>query len=77
MISGLAIFFVPQDGSRFPVDNQVTFPMDARVGFYNIYRERGSEYDAKRVQKYDEDFNTALVFVRRPLLACPPHRLTY
>ena len=44
---------------------------DARLDFYTVYRDKSNEYDAKRVKKYDEDFNTALVFVRHPLLTCP------
>jgi len=37
---------------------------DPRVDFYTMYR-REAEYDKEFVRKFDEDLNTASIFVRR------------
>ena len=37
---------------------------DARLDFYAIYKKEATEYDTDYVKKYDEDLNTALIFVR-------------
>ena len=38
---------------------------DPRLDFYTMYKREATEYDADYVKKYDEDLNTALIFVRR------------
>jgi len=41
---------------------------DPRLDFYTVYKREATEYDTDYVKKYDEDLNTTLIFVRRPLL---------
>ena len=40
-----------------------------------MYKREATEYDTDYVKKYDEDLNTALIFVRRSSLA-PANHLT-
>ena len=37
---------------------------DHQVRFYERYRNMADEYDREFLKKYDEDFNTTLIFVR-------------
>jgi len=39
---------------------------DPRVDFYTMYKREATEYDVDYIEKYDEDLNTTLIFVRRP-----------
>jgi hypothetical protein len=41
---------------------------DYRTAFYETYRHEAEEYDREFIKKYDEDFNTTLIFVRFPML---------
>jgi len=38
---------------------------DLRAQFYKRYRKAAEEYDIEFMEKYDEDLNTTLIFVRR------------
>ena len=37
---------------------------DPRVDFYTMYKREATEYDAEHMDRYDEDLNTTLIFVR-------------
>ena len=37
---------------------------DPQLDFYTIYKRETVEHDAEYLQKYDEDLNTTLIFVR-------------
>ena len=37
---------------------------DPKLDFYTIYKRETSEYDTEYMQKYNEDLNTTLIFVR-------------
>ena len=42
---------------------------DPKLDFYTMYKRETSEYDTEYMQKYNEDLNTTLIFVRfRPTL---------
>jgi hypothetical protein len=40
---------------------------DPKLDFYTIYKRETMEYDTEYMQKYNEDLNTTLIFVRFPL----------
>ena len=42
-----------------PIEND-----DPRLDFYTMYKRETTEYDADHMDKYDEDLNTTLIFVR-------------
>ena len=46
---------------------------DPRVDFYNIYKREATEFDMSHIQKYDDVFNTTLIFVRRSPLPFVNH----
>ncbi|KAF9645205.1 hypothetical protein BDM02DRAFT_3189892, partial [Thelephora ganbajun] len=35
---------------------------DARADFFAVYRKESEEFDRDYAKKYDEDFNTSLIF---------------
>ena len=37
---------------------------DPKLDFYTMYRRETMEYDTEYMEKYNEDLNTALIFVR-------------
>jgi len=37
---------------------------DPQLDFYTMYKRETTEYDAEYMQKYNEDLNTTLIFVR-------------
>ena len=37
---------------------------DPRLDFYTMYKRETMEYDTEYMQKYSEDLNTTLIFVR-------------
>ena len=37
---------------------------DPKLDFYTMYRRETMEYDTEYMQKYNEDLNTTLIFVR-------------
>ena len=37
---------------------------DPKLDFYTMYKRETSEYDTEYMQKYNEDLNTTLIFVR-------------
>jgi hypothetical protein len=37
---------------------------DTKLDFYTMYKRETTEYDTEYMQKYNEDLNTTLVFVR-------------
>ena len=37
---------------------------DPRIDFYTTYKRETTEYDTEYMQKYNEDLNTTLIFVR-------------
>ena len=37
---------------------------DLQLGFYTMYKQETVEYDTEYMQKYNEDLNTTLIFVR-------------
>ena len=39
---------------------------ECRTKFYNHYREIAKEHDKEFLEKYDQDFNTTLIFVGYP-----------
>ena len=41
---------------------------ELRDEFYKHYRKEAEEYDKDFMKKYDEDLNTTLIFVRRPVV---------
>ena len=41
---------------------------DPQLDFYTMYKRESMEYDTEYMQKYNEDLNTTLIFVR---LSCP------
>ena len=41
---------------------------DPQLDFYTMYKRESVEYDTEYMQKYNEDLNTTLIFVR---LLCP------
>ena len=41
---------------------------DPQLDFYTMYKRESVEYDTEYMQKYNEDLNTTLIFVR---LSCP------
>lgn len=43
---------------------------DERAKFYHMYREEAEEYDREFIDKYDEDLNNTLIFVRFFHLIC-------
>ena len=46
---------------------------DARLDFYTVYKKEATEYDTDYVKRYDDDLNTTLIFVRRPILPSALH----
>jgi hypothetical protein len=40
---------------------------DPRTDFFAIYRKESGEFDRDYAKKYDEDLNTSLIFVSRPI----------
>ena len=51
-----------QDGLRMylhPIKNE-----DPQLDFYTMYKREAMEYDTEHMQKYNEDLNTTLIFVR-------------
>jgi len=42
---------------------------DSRNDFFAVYRRESADFDRDYVKKYDEDLNTSLIFVSRPVLA--------
>ena len=44
---------------------------DPKLDFYTMYKRETTEYDTEYMQKYNEDLNTTLIFVRCcvPLIA--------
>ena len=45
--------------SSHPIGNS-----DPRLEFYKVYNKEATERDTEYVRKYNEDLNTALIFVR-------------
>ena len=45
---------------------------DTRADFFATYRRESEEFDRDYARKYDEDFNTSLIFVSccRPFFVC-------
>jgi len=41
---------------------------DPRADFFAVYRKESEEFDRDYARKYDEDLNTSLIFVSRPIL---------
>jgi len=41
---------------------------DSRADFFAVYRKESEEFDRDYARKYDEDLNTSLIFVSRPIL---------
>ena len=41
-----------------------------QLDFYTIYKRETVEYDTEHMQKYDEDLNTTLIFVRFCITVC-------
>ena len=41
---------------------------DPKLDFYTMYKRETMEYDTEYMQKYNEDLNTTLIFVRFRLL---------
>ena len=41
---------------------------DPQLDFYTMYKREAMEYDAEHMQKYNEDLNTTLIFVRSAFL---------
>jgi len=41
---------------------------DPQLDFYTMYKREMMEYDTEYMQKYNEDLNTTLIFVRRCVL---------
>jgi hypothetical protein len=37
---------------------------DPKLDFYTMYKRETTEYDTEYMQKYNEDLNTTLIFVR-------------
>ena len=37
---------------------------DHKIDFYTMYRRETMDYDSESMQKYNEDLNTTLIFVR-------------
>ena len=37
---------------------------DPQLDFYTMYKREATEYDVEHMQKYNEDLNTTLIFVR-------------
>ena len=37
---------------------------DPKLDFYTMYKRETMEYDTEYMQKYNEDLNTTLIFVR-------------
>jgi hypothetical protein len=37
---------------------------DPKLDFYTMYKRETMEYDTESMQKYNEDLNTTLIFVR-------------
>jgi hypothetical protein len=37
---------------------------DPQLDFYTMYKRETTEYDIEYMQKYNEDLNTTLIFVR-------------
>ena len=46
---------------------------DPNLDFYTMYRRETVEYDAEYMEKYNEDLNTTLIFVRGLLLSLSHH----
>jgi len=42
---------------------------DSRTDFFAVYRRESGEFDRDYAKKYDEDLNTSLIFVSRPVPA--------
>ena len=42
---------------------------DPKLDFYTMYKRETMEYDTEYMQKYNEDLNTTLIFVRALLLS--------
>ena len=40
---------------------------DSRTDFFAVYRWESGEFDRDYAKKYDEDLNTSLIFVSRPV----------
>jgi len=40
---------------------------DPRADFFAVYRKESEEFDRDYARKYDEDLNTSLIFVSRPI----------
>jgi len=40
---------------------------DSRTDFFAVYRRESEEFDRDYARKYDEDLNTSLIFVSRPV----------
>jgi len=40
---------------------------DSRADFFAVYRRESGEIDRDYARKYDEDLNTSLIFVSRPV----------
>jgi len=41
---------------------------DPQLDFYTMYKRETTEYDTEYMQKYNEDLNTTLIFVRYRVL---------
>ena len=46
---------------------------DPQLDFYTMYKRETTEYDTEHMQKYDEDLNTTLIFVRFCVTFCHRH----
>ena len=42
---------------------------DVQLDFYTMYKRETTEYDTEYMQKYNEDLNTTLIFVRSAFLS--------
>ena len=47
---------------------------DPKLDFYTMYKRETTEYDTEYMQKYNEDLNTTLIFVRFRVLIIMIHR---
>ena len=47
---------------------------DSRTDFFTVYRKESAEFDRDYAKKYDEDLNTSLIFVSRPISFLDTHR---
>jgi hypothetical protein len=47
---------------------------DPMVDFYTMYKRETTEYDTENMQKYNEDLNTTLIFVRFCIIFAPKQR---